>query len=156
GNEDLPAAARMPCPAPVPRPEHHRPPARRATRPRNLNIPPRHRIRVDRQRARPYDGQRRHRLRSLPATVAKRRRGGITHTTTQTAKSWPPRSSQAPDMKKERGRTPRPDTQIIRSSTTGHNIKVHRCREYQRGLVRSVAARRDGERTGSVVTGRVN
>lgn len=38
----------------------------------------------------------RHRLRSLPATVAKRRRGGITHNTTQTARSWPAPGGQAP------------------------------------------------------------
>ena len=48
-----PAAADMP---PVTRPEHQRPGARRAVRPRDLHLPASRHVRIDRQRARPYDG----------------------------------------------------------------------------------------------------
>lgn len=76
GNEDLHEAARYPDIAPVARPEHHRHPARRAPRTREP-LPASGDIGIDRERARPYDGHRRHRLRSLLATVAKRGREGI-------------------------------------------------------------------------------
>ncbi len=55
-DEDLPLP---PLPAdmpPVTRPEHHRPRARRALRPRHPHRPSHRRVRIDRQRARPYHG----------------------------------------------------------------------------------------------------
>src|SRR5215472_15253335 len=86
GDEVLPAAARRPDMTPVPRPEHQPPGARRARRTGELHLPPGCHVRIDRQRARPYHGHRRHRLGSLPATVPKRRRGGIPHVPTETPK----------------------------------------------------------------------
>ena len=59
--------------------------ARRAIRARELHPTAGRHVRIDRQRARPYDGHGRHRLGSLPATVAKRRRGGIPHVQQGTA-----------------------------------------------------------------------
>ncbi len=60
GHEDLPAAARLPDPPQVARPEHHRDGARRAVRTRELHLPACCRIRTGRKRARPYDGHGRH------------------------------------------------------------------------------------------------
>ncbi len=72
GHEDLPAAARLPDITPVPRPEHQRPRARRAGRAREPNVTAGCRVRIDRKRARPYDGHGRHRLGSLLAVGATR------------------------------------------------------------------------------------
>ena len=60
-----PAVADM---APIPRPPAHRRRTRRAVRPRELDLPAGPDIRIDGQRARPYDGHRwQHRLGPLPA-----------------------------------------------------------------------------------------
>ena len=72
GHEDLPAAARRPDITPVPRPEHQRPGTRRAARARETHLTPGRHVRIDRKRARPYDGHRRHRLGSLLAIGATR------------------------------------------------------------------------------------
>ena len=79
GHEDLPAAAPSPDIAPVARPERHRPATRRAARARHLHPAAGCHVSIDRKRAWPYHGHGRHRLGSLPATVAKRKRGGIPH-----------------------------------------------------------------------------
>jgi hypothetical protein len=58
---------------PVPRPQHQRPGARRAVWARELHLTASRNVRIDRKRARPYDGhQAIHRLGSLPAIGAKR------------------------------------------------------------------------------------
>ena len=56
GNEDPPAPARFPHPTPVTRPETHRHPTQRALRAGDIHLATRRRVRIDRQRARPYDG----------------------------------------------------------------------------------------------------
>ncbi len=72
GHEDLPAAARLPDITPVPRPEHQQPGTQRAGRAREPDVTAGCRVRIDRKRARPYDGHGRHRLGSLLAVGAKR------------------------------------------------------------------------------------
>ena len=59
-HEDLPAPARLADMTLIPRPERHRPGARRAVRTREHHITAGRRIRIDRQRTRPYDGHGRH------------------------------------------------------------------------------------------------
>ena len=54
-HEDLPAPPQPADMPPVTRPEHHRPQAPRALRPRHPHRPSRRRVLIDRQRARPYD-----------------------------------------------------------------------------------------------------
>ena len=56
GNEDPPAPAHFPHPTLVTRPETHRHPAQRALRAWSIHLATRRRVRIDRQRARPYDG----------------------------------------------------------------------------------------------------
>ncbi len=85
-------------------------------------------IRIDRQRARPYDGHGRHRLGSLPATVAKRRRGGIPHVKNRTAKSWPASSGQAEASPKNTAGNP---AEMVRKSgrqyPAGHVTEAPAC-----------------------------
>jgi ABC-type dipeptide/oligopeptide/nickel transport system ATPase component len=77
--EDLPLP-RLPADMPrVPGPEHHRPRAGRALRPRHLHRPAQHRVHIDRQRARPYHGHGESPPQILLATGAKPERGGISY-----------------------------------------------------------------------------
>ena len=62
GHEDVPVPARLPDITPVPRPEDQRPGTRRAVRAREPQITAGRRVRIDRKRARPYDGHGRHGL----------------------------------------------------------------------------------------------
>ena len=62
----------------VARPEHHRPEARRAIGPRDLDVLAGRRVGVDRQRAGPYDGHRwQHRLGPLPLRSDQLAAGGV-------------------------------------------------------------------------------
>jgi len=88
-----------------------------AVRPRELHLPASRHIRVDRKRARPYHGHGRHRLGSLPATVAKRRRGGIPHVKQEDGKILAGPQRPGSSITKERGREPGQDAQRIRPST---------------------------------------
>jgi hypothetical protein len=72
GHEDLPVPARRPDITPVPRPGHQRPGPRRAVRAGEPQITAGRRVRIDRKRARPYDGHGRHRPGSLLAAGATR------------------------------------------------------------------------------------
>jgi hypothetical protein len=94
-HEHLPAAARGPDMPPVTRPEHQRPGARRADRTGDRHSTARPHIGIDRQQARPYDGQRAtHRLGSLPARRDQTRRGGIPHIQRGRQNPGPPAGSQ--------------------------------------------------------------
>ncbi len=135
---------------PVARPEHQRPRARRARRARRtreLHLPPGRHLRIDRHRARPYHGHGRHRFGSLPATVAKRRRGGIPHVQGGRPKSWPARAQPGSNNVKEHGRNPGRDAQEVRPSTgrathTFARIPGGLCRT--RPLARVAAGQRPG------------
>ena len=110
-------AARLADITPVARPEHHRRPGTTGSPDGGiLHLPPGRRIRIDRQRAWPYDGHGRlTALGSLLAVGAKRgEEGSITFN--GTAKSWPAPAQPASNMTKERGRAPAPDTQEVRPS----------------------------------------
>ena len=109
----------LPDTTPVPRPEHQRPLARRAGRAREPHITAGCRIRIDRKRARPYDGHGRHRLGSLLAAGATRAEEGFltfngdTTILTHQAATSP-----------EHGRVTGQDAQIVRPSTAARTVPV--------------------------------
>ena len=123
-HEDLPAAAPRPDMPPVARPVHQRLAARQAIRARELHLLASSNVRIDRQRARPYDGHGRHPPWIPPRDRANRRRGGILTSNrngTILARPKPPGN-----IAKERGRRPARDTQIVRPSTGVCDL--HNCR----------------------------
>ena len=129
-HEHLPAPARRPDIPPVTRPEHQRPGARRAGRAGDRNITARPHIGIDRQRARPYDGQRAtHRLGSLLAHRDQTRRGGIPHIQRGRQNPGPHAGSQAATSSKSTaGHRPR-IAQEVKPSTGGTHPLARRTRE---------------------------
>ena len=121
GHEDLRAAAARqasrPDMPPVTRPEHQRHAARRAGRAGDLHLPASRHIRIDRQRARPYDGHGRHRLRIPPRDRRQTRRGGIPHVQHRQQNPGPHSSSQEATSSKS---TARHAAEMLRKSSRQH------------------------------------
>ncbi len=132
-HEDPPAAARLPHPSPVPRPEHHPPGARWAARARELHLAAGRRIGIDRHRARPYDG---HGDTAAPdpssQSVAKRGEEGSSLSLHADSKILAAQQQPGGDIVKEHGRTPGTDAQEIRPSTPGAQITPWLVRETNR------------------------
>ena len=117
GHEDLPAPARRPDVPPVTRPEHQRPGTRRADRARDLHLAASCNIRIDRQRARPYDGHGRLTASDPSPRSAQNEARRDPSRSPKTGKSWPAQRQPGGDIVKEHGQTRSRDAQEIKPST---------------------------------------
>ena len=139
GHEDLPAPARRPDMPPVTRPEHQRPGARRADRTGDLHLAASRHIRIDRQRARPYDGHGRLTASDPSPRSASNEARRDPSRSPKTGKSWPAQRQPGGGIVKEHGQTRGRDAQEIRPSTARPD---RRCGAEDHWPIRGIAGQR--------------
>ena len=118
-----PPAASRPDMPPVTGPERQRPAAQRAIRAGDLHLPASRHIRIDRQRARPYDGHGRLTASDPSPRSASNEARRDPSRSAKTGKSWPAQRQPGGDIVKEHGQTRGRDAQEVKPSTPGTTFR---------------------------------